>query len=247
VGVRSAEINTVCDLGKRSGLDSDERSWTLANETTSETGSRRAGAAEGARHVIASDTSLCRMDPTVIAAAIGVGGTVIVALAGFSTAVWTTKGTIKHARESRVWDRRADVYIDALAAVNYRQIRRGFETLTQPVDDQARQRTQAYLAGQEQDWPGLEARLQAFASEPVFGAVQASSTVHRDAIKSFGTWRAMAVAPGSTDEHREAVATQVGEARKAADAADDAVVELIRAELQGRGRPLADWQTFPEP
>jgi hypothetical protein len=71
--------------------------------------SRRAGAAKDVRHVTACDTSLCRMDPTVIAAAIGVGGTVIVAVAGFSTAVWTAKGTINHARESRVWDRRADV------------------------------------------------------------------------------------------------------------------------------------------
>jgi hypothetical protein len=151
--------------------------------------SRRAGAAKDARHVTASDTSLCRMDPTVIAAAIGVGGTVIVAVAGFSTAVWTAKETISHARESRVWDRRADVYIEALAAVNYRQIKRGFETLTHPVDDQARQRMQAYLAGHEQDWPGLEARLHVFASEPVFSAVQASSTAHRDAIKFFETWR----------------------------------------------------------
>ena len=33
----------------------------------------------------------------------------------------------------------------------------------------------------------------------------------------------------------------------AAEKADDAVVEAIRAELQGRGKPLGEWQPFPEP
>ena len=36
-------------------------------------------------------------------------------------------------------------------------------------------------------------------------------------------------------------------ARMAAEKADDAVVEAIRAELQGRGKPLGEWQPFPEP
>ena len=177
-----------------------------------------------------------------MAAAIGVGGTAIVGVAGFATAAWTTRGTVKHAHESRVWDRRADVYIDTLAALNYRQIRRGFETLTHPVDEQTRQRAQTYLDGHDEDWPGLEARLQAFASEPVFSAVQASSTAHRDAIRAFESWRALAIMPGGSPE-----SAAVQEARKAAEAADDAVVELIRAELQGsRGRQLGSWETFPE-
>jgi hypothetical protein len=64
------------------------------------------------------------MNPTVMAAAIGVGGTVIVGLAGFSASVWNTRKAIAQAHESRVWDRRADVYVDALAAVNYRQFSR---------------------------------------------------------------------------------------------------------------------------
>ena len=36
-------------------------------------------------------------------------------------------------------------------------------------------------------------------------------------------------------------------AGRAAETADDAVVELIRTELQGKGQPLGDWQAFAEP
>jgi hypothetical protein len=34
--------------------------------------------------------------------------------------------------------------------------------------------------------------------------------------------------------------------RQEADKADDAVVELVRRDLHGRGRPLTDWQQFPD-
>jgi len=43
----------------------------------------------------------------------------------------------------------------------------------------------------------------------------------------------------------DAAKDRAHEARKAADDADDALVELIRAELQGRGTPIGDWQKFP--
>jgi hypothetical protein len=159
-------------------------------------------------------------------------------VAGFGAAIWNTRRTIAHARESRVWDRRADVYVEALAAVHHRQIRREFETQTGPLDDQTRKRTQEYIAiYQQSDWHMLEGRLLAFASEPVITAVQASSAAHRDAIEAFMSWQAA----GASSETRKAV----DKTRKAAEAADDAIVEQIRTELQGRGQPLGDWQTFP--
>jgi hypothetical protein len=49
-----------------------------------------------------------RMNPTVLAAAIGVGGTVVVGVAGFWAAVRNTGRTIVHARENRIWDRGRD-------------------------------------------------------------------------------------------------------------------------------------------
>lgn len=188
------------------------------------------------------------MDPTVAAAAIGVGGTVVVGVAGFAAAIWGTKRTIAHDRANGVWDRRADVYIEALAALNHRQIRRGLETQTGPVHHQVRQGAQEYLATYQQpDWSALEARLLAFASEPVFSAVQASSTAHRKAIDAFKSWRELAARQSPSGEGIEVANTAAETARQSAENADDVVVELIRAELQGRGRPLGDWQAFPEP
>ena len=67
-----------------------------------------------------------RMNPTVIAAAIGVGGTVVVGVAGFWAAIRNTSQTIAHARENRIWDRRANAYVEALAAVHHRQEARKF-------------------------------------------------------------------------------------------------------------------------
>jgi hypothetical protein len=134
------------------------------------------------------------MNPTVLAAAIGVGGTVIVGVAGFSAAIWNTRRTIAHTRESRVWDRRADTYVDALAAVSYRQFSRQAETISlHPARSDARRRAEEYLANhQEPGWSELEARLQAFASEPVFTAMQASSTKHGDALAYLLLWRKLA-------------------------------------------------------
>jgi hypothetical protein len=49
------------------------------------------------------------MDPALTAAVIGVSGTVIVGVAGYAASVRNTGKTINHARESRLWDRRAEV------------------------------------------------------------------------------------------------------------------------------------------
>ena len=102
--------------------------------------------------------------------------------------------------------------------------------------------------------------MQAFASEPVTTAMQASSTAHMKALAAHKSWDAMArrVLPAADSEGTAAPAVEarqaqdgakdaIDAARMAAEKADDAVVEAIRAELQGRGKPLGAWQPFPEP
>ena len=67
-----------------------------------------------------------------MAAAIGVGGAVIVAVAGF----WPPHGV--PARPSRLparhrlWDKRAAVYVDTLAAMNFRQTKRRYDAQLLP-------------------------------------------------------------------------------------------------------------------
>jgi hypothetical protein len=178
------------------------------------------------------------MDPIVTGAAIGLAGAVVGAVGAYLATVRNTSKTIEHEREKRVWDRRANVYVEALAAVHYRQIARvsGIRAYMVHPSTSEREREQVILASYKPpDWHELEARLQAFASEPVMTAMQASSTAHRQTMDVFHSWEVRDTGSVVSGE-------DVGRALKAAEAADDAVVELIRTELQGRGRPLGDWQ-----
>ena len=193
------------------------------------------------------NASLSSVDPTVTAAAIGVGGTVLVGVAGFGAAIWNTKQTIGHDREARVWDRRADAYVETLTAIHNRQVRRGLGMGTRPMDHRLRAGMQALAGKYQMDAAGLEARLQAFGSERVFSAVQTSSTADRDAVAAYDSWRTAVGALGASPKDQEKARRAADAARKAADEADDAVIEQIRRELHGNGKPLGDWEYFPQP
>jgi hypothetical protein len=228
------------------------------------------------------------MDPTVMAAAIGVGGTVIVGVAGFWTTVRTTGKTIASAQESRVWDQRAKVYVDVLAALAYRQTSRAHYMRASPLDDRTSQDEQDYLAAYEEpDWIALNARLYAFASRPVVEAMKASQMADERLSSASDPWKigtpwkidtkpskrstASETSAAAVEAYKEETLKgmeervkaakeavrhaeeaqkaayaagyreKVEEAEKAAETADGALIELIRAELQGKGHPLADW------
>jgi hypothetical protein len=105
---------------------------------------------------------------------------------------------------------------------------------------------QALASKYEMDAAGLEARLQAFGSGLMFSAVQACSTADRVAVAAYDSWRAAVAAPGTSPEDLEKARRTADVARKAADDADDAVVEQIRRELdRNAGKPLGNWGYFP--
>lgn len=199
------------------------------------------------------------MDSTVVAAAIGVGGTVIVGVAGFWATVSATRKTIQAGRDNTIWDKRAEVYVDAIAAVHYRQTRRAHDVQRYRLDDQAERQYQAYLAAYSPpDWYRLEACLIAFGSEPVFTALQASSTADQRALDALGEWKTapevdMAqraqsgpLPPGPTVAN-PSLYEAAEKARKAADDADDVLIEIIREGLQGKGQPLGQWPPTKAP
>lgn len=190
------------------------------------------------------------MNPTVVAAAIGVGGTVIVGVAGFGASIWTTRRTIANDREKRVWDRRADVYLEMLAAVRARQIEKGtlqrsdeytllFEDVAGPgwVDPAI---VDAYYSGgraEAPDWFELESAMRAFASQTVLKAMVESS--HANARIPPPSHAPGAAAVAAATAPAAAPATDPAESQwewlhAAARNADDALVEAIRLELQGR-------------
>ncbi len=190
------------------------------------------------------------MDSTVTAAAIGVGGTVVVGVAGFGAAIWNTRRTIANDREKRVWDKRAEVYVAVLAAVQYRQLQTG--TWRDLGDPSIELSLVASAESEPPDWHKLEALMRAFASEAVLMAMEASSAANEDFVHRLGQLGPPELAgPGGrrqpvplTSEGDSPVpGTSPAAARpdpwQQVQAADDALVELIRAELQGRDRPRA--------
>jgi hypothetical protein len=190
------------------------------------------------------------MNPSVVAAAIGVSGTVIVGVAGFGASIWNTRKIIADARESRIWDQRSKVYVDVLAAMDYRKQKRQFDMRLR-TDEQTRQREQDALGRyKEPDWQELEACLQAFASEFVFKAVRASVEADEDLTEGFKLLRTADMQSPDPQKRRSAEVARKAfwKVREASDMADRIAIESIRAELQGASQPPAPWRsTFGAP
>jgi len=190
------------------------------------------------------------MGQVVDAAWISVSGTAVVGAAGFGAAIYTARRSLASARERRLWDHRAKVYVDAIAAVHYRQNRRNYRMRANRLDDQTKKHEEAFLAEYKQpDFFELEARLIAFASPEVVTAMQKSSTAHLDAMDAFASEQIAVLAQKASGEpvgddqiSRLLQSTMSTGAREEADKADDTVIELIRKDLHGRGQPLDDWQ-----
>jgi hypothetical protein len=147
-------------------------------------------------------------------------------------------------RRNRVWEKQAAIYVDALEAVHYWQVRRQLEVRWTPLGDDERLRIQATLAAlRKPDWNELEARLQAFASEPVFTAMQESNMAESYVVDRFKMWQdadAMVMA-WRTEQNlqiREVNFNSLWKASMTAEHATNHVIEVIRTELQGGGPPL---------
>jgi hypothetical protein len=177
------------------------------------------------------------MNAIVLAAAIGVSGTVVVGVAGFGAAIWNTRKTISQARDNRLWDQRAAVYIDTLSAIHYRQVQRDREMTREFPEDEMKQRIEAYLAAfRPPDWQSLEARLLAFATEPVFAAARDSAAAHEKAMRNYRFW--LGETPGPS-------LPEFAKAHQNAQDCDSRVINLIRTELQGQGGKLPDFRPYP--
>lgn len=193
------------------------------------------------------------MGQLVEAAWITVSGTAVVGMAGFGAAIYAAHRSLANARAQKILAERTKAYVDAIAAVHYRQNKRDYEMRAATLDDETRQHAEAYLARYtEPDAFELEARLIAFASPEVVTTMQKSSTAHRDAVDAFAADRAALRAhedngdPVPDDQVSQLLQwTMSTGARQEADKADDAVIELIRTDLHGRGQPLPGWDQLP--
>lgn len=156
------------------------------------------------------------MNPTVLAAAIGVGGTVIVGVTGFWASVRNTGKTVSLARESRIWDRRAKAYVDIIAALEWQLRLFGPHRRIFP---------EAGDLGPP-NWEKLETSLQAWASESVLTAMKASAQaleyIFAASIRPPDPPDQLVSASPSPDAGLAAISTL------------ENLIELMRSELQGR-------------
>jgi hypothetical protein len=77
-----------------------------------------------------------------------------------------------------MWDKRAQVYVDVLAALHYRQERRALLIRNWRFPNENHHRETESLANyQVPDFHELEGRILAFATQPVISAIQVSSTM----------------------------------------------------------------------
>lgn len=173
-------------------------------------------------------------------ALIGGGWTALVGLAGFGAAIYNNNRTLGGARREKIRDWRAQVYVDVLAAVQRRQMDRTIATSNLGIGDaiviEVAQRAMA--AYTEPDWYRLDSQQFAFGSREVFQATVATSTAHATAMRTYRAW---------TESATEKALDEAITARKVADAADDALGELMRRELQDLGHPKPSWEGLLPP
>jgi hypothetical protein len=179
------------------------------------------------------------MDPTVTAAAIGVGGTVIVGLAGFSAAIWTTRRTFANARESRFWDKQAAAYEAALTELAARRSRRErVMRITAEITPPPQMMKEYSTARDTLAWFSVEGQLLAYASKEVRAALDKAREADRTASETFDRVQDVIDQAGSLSE-TDSKAVSAALLKSQTD--DLQLVNLIRAELQGtRGRRTPD-------
>jgi hypothetical protein len=118
------------------------------------------------------------MEPTVAAAWIAAGSGVFGAVVGVTGAVLgamfsrrasrdSTAQTIEADKASRVWEKKSDTYTDALAGILYRIKVRDCQRQRMMTDTESEQPSAPV------DWPLVEARLFAYASDDVLKAADA--------------------------------------------------------------------------
>jgi hypothetical protein len=199
------------------------------------------------------------MNSTIAAALIGVGGSVMVAIAGFWTTRSITLRQLGEAHISRIWDRQAAAYTDAITGVQSRQAKRNHdlfnvEQFGRPAPDQK----------PPVDWTELQGRLFAFASPDVLVAL---GTAGDAALKAEGLFAALEVLirvadkagdrwerSADTTDEIERLIGRAEQAVRVANGEDDALIDLIRESLHGKsdraltklGRAEADRYGSPE-
>lgn len=198
------------------------------------------------------------MNPTVAAAIVGVGGTVIVGVAGFSAGIWGTRQTIAQARESRVWDKRAAAYEAALTEIVNRATKRQRWLRSSSQTWTAKNLAETLASQEKPEWSGAESRVLAYSSQQVLMALEAARSADDAVSQAFdrvGERLAAGepqVAAGTLawETLRDQVFPLLELVRAAANESvsrDEELIGLMQIELQGKHSTTNTWQSILGP
>ncbi len=202
------------------------------------------------------------MDPTITAAWIS-GGVGAIGIVSTAVTAWTgsrntrrataqaiaagadnTRATLAAACEERLWEKRAAAYEEALTGLLHRRAKRRFDLRDYRTKNDAAMND--FYGGYQ--LPGVfetESRLVAYASNRVREAYEATRGAHAAVVVAYShrasLWESRRLA-AETGRVEGAVSEEImtdaqrklGSAQEAAEAADDALIDAIRAELRSK-------------
>lgn len=177
---------------------------------------------------------------------VGVAGATIVGVVGFQSTRNATSATnattkdvlqsqIQAARDDRVYDKRAEVYIELLAMqASLDSLRLEVRKHVEGNGPDLEKISKA--AENNADWPTIGARLEAFCTGAVYEAFVRSVTANAVMSTSYESW---------VDDPSDAARAAALSAIEKADGVTGDVSTAVRNELIGDSTPLASWGLVP--
>jgi len=186
---------------------------------------------------------------------VGIISTAVIAYLGFRNSRKATEATIAGgsantvatlaaAREDRLWEKRAAAYEETLAELRHRLMKRRHDLRGYRMDEASEQQLKEFFDSYHAPgWFQAQARLTAYASDPVLAAFEASEQAHHEVWARYQRYRMMADDNkratetgqfGSAHDGEETLAARraVDPAVEEAEAQDQALIKLIRDELR---------------
>ena len=196
------------------------------------------------------------MDLVITGALIGAGGAVAGALAAIiptratiKAATENTVRTLNAARDDRIWEKRASAYEAALAAILGHANKRSRAMREDAMESRPRLLADYFASYESQSWAETEGRLLAYSSPAVESAFLQSRRAEQAAAVTWDRCHELLEQRDAFDDRPESQRTagHVIELSDQAEAAlgrtvaaveealgrDDALIKLIRAELEG--------------
>jgi hypothetical protein len=158
----------------------------------------------------------------------------------------STMATLAAAREERLWEKRAAAYEETIAALLHRLEKRQHDLRMYRLDKESEQKLDDFFASyQPSGWFEAQARLLAYASDDVRHAFEATQQADREVSERRWRWLALgeesrlAVASGHPNAAHDGETMikahrAIGPALEDAEAMDQALIKVIRDELQSK-------------